>query len=128
MKLRCTRGVIHTINFGSEYKLRTREACKSELQYQCGQLIKDRFPVEEILEEVYIPFQGFYLDFFLPRLKIVFEIQGRQHYEYNKFFHKNKLNFNESKKRDFMKEEWCKINNITLYTVDSVEQLKEVLA
>ena len=127
MKLLATDGKTHSIHFGTQYKLKNKDACKSNLQYECGQIIQNYFPTAQVLEEVYIPFEKFYLDFFIPTLKIVFEIQGQQHYEYNKFFFKNKTNFNNAKLRDFRKEKWCAINDITLYTVDTVEQLKEIL-
>lgn len=127
MKLLAINGKTHSLHLGNQYKLKNEDACKSKIQYECGQLIQNNFPTETVLEEVYIPFEALYLDFFLPRLKIVFEVQGRQHYEYNSFFHKNKANFNNAKLRDFRKEKWCAINGIKLYTIDSVEQLKEIL-
>jgi len=58
------------------------------------------------------------MDFFLPELNLCCEFDGKQHEKYNAFFHGSKKNFLEQQKRDFMKEEWCEINNIRLVRVN----------
>lgn len=49
--------------------------------------------------------------------RIAVEVDGKQHDEFNKFFHKDRLNYLYQIKRDTDKEEWCKINNIMLIRI-----------
>jgi hypothetical protein len=111
----------------SSYPMRTEEACKSKLQFRCGQLIKKCYGMVPILEEVFVPNHGFYLDFFLPNHKIVFEIHGAQHDTYTPYFHKSKANFAASKNRDSNKKLWCEMNDFTFYEIRTEKELKELL-
>lgn len=105
-----------------------RELCKSNLQYECGQLLKQRFPLDSILEEVHLPgCNNLYLDFLIPARRLAFEIHGSQHDKYVPFFHKTKEGYNASQTRDINKSKWCKLNNFELYVVRSEQELKELL-
>jgi len=108
----------------SKYPLRSIEGCKSKLQFECGQLIKNKFPLTPLLEEVRIPNHNLIFDFFLPTFKIAFEIDGNQHKEYIPFFHKSKRNFIQSQYRDDDKERLCQINNWEFIRVSSLEELE----
>jgi len=57
------------------------------------------------------------LDCFEADMRLGLEYNGRQHYEYTSFFHKNKEQFYNQKYRDDMKQRMCKDNGITLITV-----------
>ena len=47
--------------------------------------------------------------------KIAIEVNGGQHYNYNKFFHANsRVNYLNSIKRDWQKTEWLEMNNFKL--------------
>jgi hypothetical protein len=61
---------------------------------------------------------GLKLDFFIPALSLAFEFDGRQHYTFTPYFHKNQKGFLRSKENDQHKEEWCKINGIYLVRVN----------
>lgn len=111
----------------SKYPMRPIEGCKSKLQFECGQLIKKKFPLTPILEEVQVPNHNLIFDFFLPTFKMVFEIDGKQHSEFNKFFHKNKRNFLNAKLRDDNKELLCSINGWHFIRVRSISELEEKL-
>lgn len=70
------------------------------------------------------------LDCFNPELKLACEYQGRQHYEYLPFFHRNKDAFLNSKYRDDMKRRICKEKGITLIEVPYIineEDIEEYL-
>lgn len=110
----------------SEFPLKPKELCRSNIQYECGQLLKKLFPSESILEDVPLP-DGFYLDFFIGSRKLAIEVQGRQHDEYVPFFHKNKKGFIASQTRDYNKEQWCDLNGIILYKVKDKEDLIKCL-
>lgn len=62
------------------------------------------------------------LDCYNPEIKVACEYNGKQHYEYNTFFHRNKDNFLNQKYRDDMKRRICKENGVILievpYSVD----------
>ena len=53
--------------------------------------------------------------------KIAVEVQGRQHDEYNKFFHKNKINYLYSMERDFNKKKWLEENDFQLVEILELE-------
>ena len=57
------------------------------------------------------------LDCFEPELRIAVEYNGIQHYQYSKFFHRNKEHFLNQKYRDDMKRRLCKENGIFLIEV-----------
>jgi hypothetical protein len=57
------------------------------------------------------------LDIYNEELKLAVEYNGRQHYEYSKYFHRDYQAFIDQKYRDDLKRELCKKNNITLIEV-----------
>lgn len=127
MKLLTLKGKI--IDFDdkqSKHPMRSKEGCKSNLQFECGQLLKQKFMFDVILEEAYLP-DGFYLDFFIPMRKMAFEIHGRQHDEYVAHFHGSKKNFTKSQDRDSRKALWCRMNQIDLHIVRSIDEMKRIL-
>lgn len=69
------------------------------------------------------------IDFYLPDYNICIEYNGKQHYEPVEFFG-GKKNFNEQRKRDKIKEKYCKENNIPLLVIpywefDNIEKILE---
>ncbi len=111
-----------------KYPLRERATCKSGIQYECGQLLKAAYPYLVILEEVYVTDHNFYLDFFLPFTRQVFEIHGEQHDKYVPYFHKSIKNYNMSKARDARKKEFCEANSFEFTEIRSVQEMKEYLS
>lgn len=117
--------LIHGID-GKEYKLNIRErSCndmnRSELHLRARQLISEIYPYDIVREEVELPgtktkFNKYNLiaDFFIPSRSIIVEVHGRQHTDYIRHFHKNKLAFLKSQNRDNVKKQWCLLNNIEL--------------
>lgn len=68
------------------------------------------------------------LDGYNKDLKLGFEYQGRQHYEYSPYFHRSYSDFLSQTQRDKLKKQLCQTEGITLieipYTVkyESLEQ------
>lgn len=94
---------------------------KSKYHMAARQLLADMFKGYTVLEEVKLPGSrcpskksALFLDFFIPNFSLGIEVHGQQHYEFCKFFHKTKAGFLTSRKRDFIKEDWCKLNSIDL--------------
>ncbi len=57
------------------------------------------------------------LDLYNDNLKLAFEYQGKQHYEFVKRFHGDESNFIKQQRRDIEKKELCMKNNVTLIDV-----------
>lgn len=129
MKIRGLDGKEYVLDLRpNKNTLKDRELCRSNIQYECGQLLKQRFPLDTILEELHLPgSNNLYLDFLIPNRRLAFEIHGQQHDKYIPFFHKNKHEYNASQDRDSNKAKWCKLNNFNLYIIRSIEELKELL-
>jgi hypothetical protein len=103
---------------------------RSELHLSVRNLLKTRYPCDRLLEEVPLPGTRTFLDFLLPTRRIGVECQGQQHFEQVNHFHKDKMGFINSQKRDRLKQEWCDLNNIKLVIVrfdETEEEIKEKL-
>jgi hypothetical protein len=89
----------------------------SKLHKKARDLLKSIFENTTTLEEVKIePMSGVYLyiDIYIPVFMTAIEVHGEQHYNYTPFYHKNLMDFVQSKQRDNMKKRWCELNDITL--------------
>jgi len=56
-------------------------------------------------------------DFFIPSLGVCLEVNGNQHYEFNKKFHKSYSDFTKAKERDRMKASYCLAHDLKLYCI-----------
>ena len=104
---------------------------KSSLHVLARELIEELFPGLSVYEEVTLPGSKklgrsslLYADFFIPDSMLVIEVHGRQHYEYCSFFHKDKIDFINAKKRDADKIEWCEMNDINIAVLPFNEKYK----
>lgn len=105
---------------------------RSKLHEKAYKLLEEFYPYDTILEEVLLPgskdqFGGRSLraDIFLPSRSIMIEVHGEQHYKFNKFFFKSKLDFYKAKARDSDKREWCDLNEIELIELNFNEDIDE---
>ena len=106
---------------------------KSSFHLKTREILKERFPTHQILEEVSIPILpklNLYLDFFLPLRKLAVEVQGQQHFTFNPFFHKTQAQFRQQLKNDRIKKEWCDLNNIELlvFSFEDEDHWTEILS
>lgn len=120
----------------SKYDIKANDNRKrSKYHLKARQLLKDIYHSYRILEEVKLPGSTakhrkgvLYLDFYIPQIKLAFEVHGQQHYEYCAFFHKTKADFILAKAKDEDKIEWCELNSIKLITLkysDTEEQWRQ---
>lgn len=70
------------------------------------------------------------VDFYLPKYSTIIEFNGKQHYEYNSFFYKNRDDFDIQVERDKRLKEYCKNNKINLIIIkykdiDKIEKILE---
>ena len=84
------------------------------------------FPHLIVYNEYFCWYKGskLFFDFHIKEYKLLFECQGRQHYEYTAHFHSDKKGFTESKKRDNLKKEYCQENGFTLIEIRYDEKLE----
>jgi hypothetical protein len=77
------------------------------------------FGATRIKEEHPIKIDGrtLFLDIYLPTLKLAFEIQGKQHYEFSPYMHASRAAFRQQRENDGRKKEWCGDNGVKLCLV-----------
>ncbi len=115
MKVKDLSGRIHSLNLKGYQAV--SNVHKSSLHLLARKIIKEEYPLDTILEEVAVPGEHLFLDFFLPLRKKVIEVHGNQHYNYVAHFHGTPQAFVESKKRDQRKLSWCELNGIDCITL-----------
>lgn len=80
-------------------------------------VFEQEYKFKDCKDKSYLPF-----DFYLPEYNLLIEYDGIQHFEHIEFFGDVK-SFEETKRRDNIKSDYCKKNNINLlrlnYTQDS---------
>lgn len=102
----------------SGYSNINSERPRSNLHLAARDLLKEKYAAVLVLEEVMVPIRKgkiAYLDFYIPVLKICVEVNGEQHYKFNKFHHGTPQGFLMSQKRDRDKTEWLRVNGITVF-------------
>ncbi len=117
MKVKSLDGKIYDLGLTGYLVNSDETKPRSDLHIQARQIIKDRFPLFMILEEVLIQVRqnsSLYLDFFIPQTKLCIEVNGRQHFEFIPHFHKNIFGFKMHEKRDREKKLWLDLNGISL--------------
>ena len=67
-----------------------------------------------------------------PKGLVLLEVDGPQHYEYNKFFHKKISTFKHMQENDRRKNRYALLNNIPLFRIpywdiDDMESLPDIL-
>jgi len=105
----------------SNWPQKTESSCRSKIQFQIGQIIKKRYPLDPVLEDITIPDTRLSLDFFIPHRKLAVEVQGEQHDQMNPYFHKSNAEFEEQKERDELKRFFCELNSIKLLEIRTVK-------
>ena len=93
----------------------------SSLHKRARAVLRELFPRTIILEEVHLPGSAtqtrsstLFADFYVPSRKLIVEVHGRQHYEFNEFYHKTKQGYQKSRARDRDKIKWCNLNEIDI--------------
>jgi hypothetical protein len=106
----------------------------SKLQIYTGDMLDKTFP-EYHIKENYRPdwlmssnITKLELDFYIEELKIGFEVQGIQHFEFTPYFHKDIADFEKRKQYDKEKNDLCEFYGVQLIeifsTMDAVVEIK----
>jgi len=132
MKVLGLNGREYNLNLTKYIVKKDDTTVKSSYHIMARDLLTEMFKGYTILEEVKLPGSrcpskksALFLDFLIPNLSLGIEVHGRQHYEFVPFFHKTKAGYLTSVKRDFIKEDWCKLNNINLIVLNYAESLED---
>ena len=89
--------------------------------------VKELFPNHLVLTNSRGYLDGLEIDCYIPDLRLGFEYNGKQHYELVDVFHKNEDDLEDIKKRDKLKNRLAKERNITLITIDYMEDVSKEL-
>ena len=92
---------------------------RSKRHIEVYDTLRRLFGAPQIREEHPIKINGqtLFLDIYLPALKLAFEIQGKQHYEFNAYMHTSRAAFRQQCENDGRKKEWCGDNGVRLCLV-----------
>ena len=117
MKFIALSGAEKPLRNAKKYKIRWNQNSRSLFQTDVKLFLSRFWQSDDVYEE--FPLVGSLLtyDIYNATKKIAVEVQGKQHTEFVKYFHGNRLKFLEQLKRDKMKEDYAEINGITLVTV-----------
>lgn len=102
----------------------TRRSLHTSRIQQCtAQFLQDYFGQLDIYEEFYV--DNCYFDFFIPAIRLCIEVDGVQHDNFVKFFHKNGNGFKRHIERDERKELFCRLNQLTLIRITEADVSNE---
>lgn len=90
-------------------------------------IVKSIFPDKKVMCNCRTVLNGLEIDCYLPELKLGFEYNGQQHYEWIREFHKEEKEFLEQKSRDIEKNLLASKRGIKLITIKYNEVLTEEL-
>lgn len=116
-KVRSTKEV--NVNL-SKYLIDWDAPCRSKFQLEVKQWLKKYWKGHVCLEEFQLPGSLLKVDILNLNKKIIVEINGAQHNEYNKHFHRgNRVNFLGQLSRDQLKREWAAANGFVIVEVEA---------
>ena len=108
-----------------KYLIKWNKKSRSQIQFKVKQFLKPYWENQIVYEEFPVYGSKMKVDILNATKKIAIEVQGKQHTEFNKFFHKTRGNYLESIKRDYQKREWLKQNKFKLVEIEE-EEIKKL--
>ena len=112
----------------SKYVIDWNKKSRSKVQFAVKKFLEPFWNSQIVYEEFPVYGTKMSVDILNATRKIAIEVQGRQHNEFNKFFHSgSRLKYLESIKRDLKKAEWLEMNDFNLIEIneDEVNQLSK---
>jgi len=123
-----TTGREQKLKNSSRYLIDWDKKCRSKIQKNVKDLLHRHWIADIVFEELPVLGTRMTLDFYNANKKLAIEVDGNQHYKYNKFFHSNsRQNFLSQLQRDEKKEYFCEINQIKLVRILERDNLNEKL-
>jgi very-short-patch-repair endonuclease len=113
-----TTGREQKLKNSSKYLIDWDKKCRSKIQKRVKDLLHRHWISDIVFEELPVLGTRMTLDFYNANKKLAIEVDGNQHYKFNKFFHSNsRQNFLSQLQRDEKKEYFCEINQIRLVRI-----------
>lgn len=113
-----TRGFEKKVRATHKYIINWEGKSLSKLQKEAKSIIYKYWHSDFVYEEFPVAGTRLTFDFYNASKKIAIEVDGKQHFQFNKHFHSNsRQKFLDQLRRDDVKERFCEINNITLHRV-----------
>jgi hypothetical protein len=100
-----------------KYLINWEADSRSKFQTSVKNFLKLYWKGDQVFEEMRVVGTALSLDFYNSSKKVAVEVQGLQHTQYVKFFHRNKLQYLKQLKRDDKKLKFCEINSIILIEI-----------
>ena len=123
-----TTGREQKLKNSSKYLIDWDKKCRSKIQKRVKDLLYRHWVSDIVFEELPVLGTRMTIDFYNANKKLAIEVDGNQHYKYNKFFHSNsRQNFLSQLQRDEKKEYFCEINQIRLVRILERDTLDEDL-
>lgn len=105
-----------------KYLIDWSKECRSIVQYKTKKFLEQYWRYNVVYEEFPVYGSKLKVDILNATKKIAVEINGNQHYEFNKFFHNNSREvFLQSINRDMKKIDWLAKNGYTLLEISEDE-------
>ena len=112
----------------TKYLIKWNSKCRSKIQKKVKDLLYKHWSSDVVFEEFPVLGSRMTIDFYNANKNIAIEVDGNQHYKYNKFFHANsRQKFLDQLKRDEKKETFCEMNSITLVRIIESDKIDDDL-
>ena len=124
MKFKTINGKESFIKNARNYAINWDKKSKSKIQFNVKQFLRLYWSGDVVFEELRVAGTRLSLDFYNANKKIAVEVQGKQHTQFNKFFHNNnRANWLDQLKRDDLKLRFCLTNKIKLVEIYEGEEV-----
>ena len=106
----------------SKYLINWNKKSRSKVQFRTKKFLEPFWKGHIVYEEFPVYGSRMTVDILNATKKLAVEVQGKQHGEFNKFFHNNsRLKYLEGIKRDIKKAEWLENNGFILLEIEEDE-------
>ena len=117
MKFVKANGSLGSLSKAKSYMVNWDKSTRSKFQDKVKEFIRPAWEFDVVMEELPVLGTRLSIDIYNASKKIAIEIQGRQHFEYVKHFHKTRQGFLDQLKRDEVKHKFCRLNDIHLIEI-----------
>jgi hypothetical protein len=117
MKFKNINGSPSFLKNSKKYAINWEVDSRSKFQTTVKNFLKLYWQNDKVFEEMRVVGTALSLDFYNYNKKVAVEVQGLQHTQYVKFFHRNKLQYLKQLKRDDKKLKFCEVNEIVLIEI-----------
>ena len=125
MKFQTLYGKENPLRNPHKYKIKWNGKSRSKFQRTVKTFLYPYWRYDAVFEEFRVLGTQLTLDFYNHTRKIAIEVQGAQHLEFVKHFHKTRANFLRQIRRDDKKMDFCNINDIELLQIYPDDKLSQ---